>query len=129
MARCEGEDELRRCEFAASHWTQLGKTGLLAWDLSRHIALCRWGYACGYITEAEAWDRIFPIAQKMQAAYRSWEDLNEGYCLGREYWKGEADEATRKAFEKLKTSDDSPWKTTSWKLKLDPKAKAPKKKS
>jgi hypothetical protein len=94
------------------------KGGLIGWDLARYVALCRWGYAAGYLTQEEAWKRMDPVVKDLQKAYTSWEELGEAYCIGYDCWRPGKGESTEKAFERLKTADDSPWKTTPWKLKL-----------
>jgi hypothetical protein len=94
------------------------KGGLAGWDLSRYVALCRWGYAAGYLTQEEAWKRMDKVVKDLQKAYTSWEELGEAYCIGYECWKGASNEATVKAFDKLKSAADSPWRSTPWKLKL-----------
>jgi len=52
-----------------------------AWDLGRSISLCRWGYNVGFITEDEAWARIFRIARIIQPLYRSWEGYGMIFCV------------------------------------------------
>jgi hypothetical protein len=104
------------------------KSGLLAWDYGRWIALCRWGYCVGFLTEEEAWKKMDPIARDLQRAYSSWDELGELYCIGRECWKPGKNAETLAAFEKLKTDEKSPLKTTPWSLKLEKLDKAPPKK-
>src|SRR5947208_742465 len=48
---------------AAAHYPKLGKKSLLGWDYARYIALCRWGFLVGYLSEQEAWDKIMPVAR------------------------------------------------------------------
>jgi hypothetical protein len=59
---------------------------ITAWDYGRYISLCRWGYQAGYITEEEAWERIFPAARYLQKSYSSWNEYAEDYLRGREFW-------------------------------------------
>lgn len=94
--------------------------GVLAWDHARYVALCRWGYAAGYLSQEEAWKRMDGIAKELQKAYTSWEEFGEAYCIGYDCWRPGKGEETEKAFERLKTSETSPWKTTPWKQKLVP---------
>lgn len=132
------EDPKDRAVFKAA-WTNAPraaklKGGVLVWDLARYVALCRWGFGAGFLTQEEAWKRIDPIARELQKAYSSWEELGEGYCIGHACWRPATNDETVKAFEKLKTSESSPWKTTPWKLKLvaldkPEKAAEPRKKS
>ncbi len=94
------------------------KGGVLAWDLGRYVALCRWGHAAGYLTQEEAWKRMDVVVKDLQKAYTSWEEFGTAYCIGYDCWRPGKGEETEKAFERLKTSDTSPWKTTPWKQKL-----------
>ena len=41
------------------YYPKLGKKGILGWDLSRYVLLCRWGYLAGYLTAEESWNYIF----------------------------------------------------------------------
>ncbi len=65
---------------------QFGTRGLLAWDHCRYIALCRWGYQCGYLTEAEAWELIMPVAARIQKQSKNWDQLATDYLIGRHFW-------------------------------------------
>ena len=121
------EDDRKQAEFAAKNASRLGSKSILAWDLGRYVALCRWGYGAGYLTEAEAWERMLPVARKLQKTFSSWEELGGNFCDGREFWSPGENEETKQAFERLRTSETSPWKSTRWDVKLDLKpAKAAK---
>jgi hypothetical protein len=96
------------------------KDALLAYDCVDYIQLCRFGYAAGYFTEADAWKRIEPIAKKLQKAYDSWADLGEVYAIGVEVFEPHLAQATWEAFEQLETGEASPWKTLAWKKQLAP---------
>jgi hypothetical protein len=66
------------------HYERLGKKSLIGWDLSRYIALCRWGYAAGYLTEADAWARIIPTARIIRHTFTSWRELGApAICIAR----------------------------------------------
>jgi hypothetical protein len=84
------------------------KAGLLGWDDSRYVALCRWGYAAGYLTEEEAWKRMNDAVIVLQKSFASWEELGEVYCIARDCWNPGPNEETWKAFEELKTEESSP---------------------
>jgi hypothetical protein len=58
--------ELNRLEVVRQNHRPLGQKGILAWDLVRFIALCRWGNLAGYLSETEAWDLIMPAALRLQ---------------------------------------------------------------
>lgn len=106
------------------------KEGLLAYDYGRCIAVCRFGYGAGYLTEVEAWRLIEPLAKKLQKAYASWEELGEIYAIGVDVFDHGEAEKTWEAWKKLKDDEKSPWKTVAWDLKLvalDKPEPAPKK--
>lgn len=112
------EQELARTLWKHAPRVLNSKGGLTAWDHARFVALCRWGFAAGYLTEAEAWKKIEPIARDLQKVYGSFEELGEFYCIGRECWRPGKNATTEAALEKLKTDASSPFRTTPWKLKL-----------
>ena len=64
----------------------LGERSILAFDLSRFICLCRWGYMCGYLDEKTAWEYMIPVARKIQSSFSSWSDFGSNYLIGRRYW-------------------------------------------
>jgi hypothetical protein len=106
------------------HAPRLGAKSLLGWDLSRYISLCRWGYLVGYLSEAEAWERILPAAQRLQQTFDSWLELGENYLIGREFWSpGETarnGHLYQEAYLKLLASPQSPWKRSPWTMNPEP---------
>ena len=52
----------------------------------RAVLVARWGYAAGYISEAEAWNYIVPLAQRIQRTFSSWQELGDDYLAGRFTW-------------------------------------------
>jgi hypothetical protein len=69
-----GEDDpevINKMRIAREYYAQLGCKSLYGWDYSRAICLCRWGYTVGYLSEAEAWERILPMARLLQAIFDS----------------------------------------------------------
>ena len=112
------EQEYRDFQLAKEHYKKLGPKSLLAWDYGRYVALARWGYQAGYLTEGEAWERIMPAARTLQKTYDSWADLGENYLLGREFWSVEQTKRNghlyRIAYTKLLNDPRSPWKRHAW---------------
>ncbi len=94
---------------------------LISWDFSRYIWLCRFSYLSGYIPEEEAWEKIMPIARKLQNIFDSWEDLGQDYLTGREYWTNNPDEAARfqTIYQKLRNDPESPWNRYPWDINLN----------
>jgi hypothetical protein len=105
--------------FVAKYRGRLGKNALLAWDLCRVVSLVGWGARCGMISEETAWGWIAPSARRLQAAYKSWEDLGEGYTLGCAFWSAKHEQECRDAMAQLKADPASPWNTIAWKTNLD----------
>lgn len=64
------------------------RTDLLAWDASRAITMARWCAAAGHLSSARAWSWAMDAARRMRAAYRSWDELEQGFVLGEAYFRG-----------------------------------------
>jgi len=97
------------------------KKGLVGWDFSRYVSLCRWGAHAGYLTEEEAWKKIMPAARLLQSTFQSWEELAYNYRLGRLYWSPMKDETKLiNAQDKLRTAYYSPWAGLPWQTNLLP---------
>jgi hypothetical protein len=66
-----------------------------------------------------------PAARLLQQTFDSWNALGRNYMIGREFWSLEetrrAGESMGKAFHRLRTRPDSPWRTIPWDLDLTPK--------
>lgn len=65
---------------------KFGDAGILAFDLSRVISLCRWGYISGYLSEDEAFKLMLPAVVRIQKSYSNWDDFVDGYFVGRRFW-------------------------------------------
>ncbi len=111
-------EQLNRLDSVRRNYPKLGSKGILAWDLIRYIALCRWGYAVGYLSEAEAWDHIMPAALQLQQTFTSWQDLEDDFLIGREYWSnGQANPTSLQfqiIYDQLLVDTNSPWNTLPW---------------
>jgi hypothetical protein len=111
-------EELAEIRFVREHGAKLQGKGLLAWDLCRLVNVAGWCYLAGYISEEEAWARIFPAARRIQATYSGWRELGEHYLLGREFWLGEDDAQMRQAMIGLCQDPRSPWYRLPWNMDL-----------
>lgn len=104
------------------HHKALGGKSILAWDFSRYVALCRWGYAAELLTEEEAWRCIMPAARVLQSRFASWSDLGENYLIGREFWSlsqtRQSGDLYRATYQTLLSYPGSPWNRHPWGLKL-----------
>ena len=121
--RRENQEGGHQLLIAEVYCTKLGARGLIGWDYSRYIALCRWGYASGYLDEDEAWSHIIRAARLLQATFVSWKELGENYLVGREFWSPAAQwhngHLYREAVQRLLANPSSPWNRYPWKLNLD----------
>jgi hypothetical protein len=107
------------------------KEGMLAFESVHYAMLCRYLYGAGYISEADVWKRLDPVAKKLQKSYASFEAVGEIYAIGVELTDQSAAEKTWAAWNKLKDDEKSVWKSAPWNLRLGSLAKpeivAPKK--
>jgi Protein of unknown function (DUF1266) len=114
---------LNKLEIALRSHRTLGKKGILAWDLVRYIAVCRWGYLAGYLSETEAWDHIMPAALRLQRTFASWQDLQSDFLIGREYWSLQETQLKGARFhaiyDRLLEDPSSPWNTNPWAMNLN----------
>jgi hypothetical protein len=114
--------ELHRLEVVHRNHRRLGQKGILAWDLIRYIALCRWGNLAGYLSETEAWDHIMPAARRLQLTFNSWQDLQNDYLIGRQFWSVDQTQQNgdrfRAIYERFIADSSSPWNVNPWRMKL-----------
>jgi hypothetical protein len=116
------EQGYRDLQLVREHYKKLGPKSLLAWDYGRYVALARWGYQAGFLTETEAWELIMPAARKLQKTYDSWEDFGKTYLIGREFWSVEQTKLNGQlysnGYKKLLTEPRSPWNRHPWNTEL-----------
>ena len=119
------QTKLRRLNYVLANWDTYYNRTLIAWDLGRNISLCRWGYNVGFISEDEAWERIFHYARIIQSIYGSWEEYGYDYFMGRVYWaSGSGEEqkyfsVTKPIYDKLMNSY---WSWMDWYVDLNQSA-------
>lgn len=115
-------DQLNSLHIVRQNHQTLGRPGILAWDLVRYIAVCRWGYMAGYLSEREAWEYIMPAARRLQETFSSWQDLQKDYLIGREFWSAEPTDVNggrfRIIFHLLLQDPNSPWNVNPWTMNL-----------
>jgi hypothetical protein len=119
----KGEEEtLQKYRIARQYYDELGGKSLLGWDYGRYICLCRWGYQAGYLDERESWDLIMPVAQMLQEAFDSWQDLGRNYLIGRQFWSYKYTQQNGylydDAYQRLIDMPSSPWNKYAWDLDL-----------
>jgi hypothetical protein len=92
----------------------------VGWYLTRAVLVARWGYAAGYINEAEAWKYIMPVAQRIQRTFSSWQELGDAYLAGRFAWNPDVEDnrSFEYAYRVLLMDPGSPWRKIPWNLDL-----------
>ena len=106
-----------------THYKKLGERGILGWDYSRIVWLCRWGYMAGYISEEETWEIVMAVAKMLQKQFDSWEDLGRNYLIGRKFRLYEEMKDTgytfEDAYQRLLDMPSSPWNKYPWEMSLN----------
>ena len=112
----------QKLEVVRQNYRQLSPKGILAWDLIRYVALCRWGYLAGYMSQEVAWKSIMSAALRLQQSFTSWQDLQTDYLIGRKFWSGTQ---TQKDGDRFQAVYDqfihdprSPWGVNPWSMNL-----------
>ena len=111
-----------RFRYVINNWDKYQYRTIKAWDLGRSISLCRWGYNAGFITEEEAWKRIFHIAGLIQPLYRSWEEYGYDYYRGRLFWAssfGEEESYLQRTEPIYRKLLNSYWSWLDWNVDLE----------
>lgn len=108
--RVEGIKLLREC------FLKWGDRTGLAWDWVRYVWLAGAGVNTGYLSEAEAFDLIMPIARQTQKTFTSWKEMGECYIDGRAVWAGKRDPYFEACYRLLVNEQDpnSPWNNLPW---------------
>lgn len=81
---CPDRDSLLKRITSFEAETKNSPKDMAAFQSVRSIVLCQVGVNAHYLSEQEAWQRIMPIAGKIQLKFDSWEDLGQCYLRGRE---------------------------------------------
>jgi len=115
-------ERLNEYRIVKRYYSELGDRGILAWDYSRYIYLCRNGYMSGFLSEQEAWELIMPIARELQKRFDSWEQMGTNYLIGRQYWSYKQTQKSGReledAYQRLLDMKSSPWNRYSWDMDL-----------
>jgi hypothetical protein len=81
---------LHRMELVKEYREAVGDRALAAWDYSRYVSLCRWGYRSGYWSEEEAWAHILNAARHIQSLLSPWEAFADNYYVGFRFYSVKA---------------------------------------
>ncbi|MGI5375265.1 DUF1266 domain-containing protein [Streptomyces sp. CA-251387] len=79
-------DELSRSGYRARAYRLTG-VAPLAWDAALYVDIARRGFACGLITESDAWTALKNIVPAVAGTYGSWQEYADHYLLGRRVWR------------------------------------------
>ena len=79
-------DELSRSGYRARAHRLTG-VAPLAWDAALYVDIARRGFACGLITESDAWTALKNIVPAVAGTYGSWQEYADHYLLGRKVWR------------------------------------------
>lgn len=90
-------------------YEQYGEHAIDAWDYCRALNLMSFYYIAGYYTKEEALDKSLEIAKTLQPLYESWDDLEDSYLRGYEYWAEESSDDRREIYDSLKEKTDNPY--------------------
>jgi len=95
-----------------------------AWNLCHYIWLVRAGYTVDYLTADESWQKIMPIAQRIQRNYNSWEEVGRDYMVVRQK-VDKQDPASAEGYSFIfnlmirKDDVNSPWNINPWETPLN----------
>ncbi|MCQ4210962.1 MULTISPECIES: DUF1266 domain-containing protein [Streptomyces] len=77
---------LARSGYRAGARARLGVEPL-AWDIALYVDITRRGFACGMLTEADAWNLLKNVVPQVAGTYNSWQEYADHYLLGRQIWR------------------------------------------
>jgi len=102
--------------------TALPSAGIMAYDISNCVCICRLGLYQGYLKEGELSSYLDPLALKAQENYSSFEEFGLSSIVGLLYSMDEVDlNAYNYCMDKLKlavTHPQSYWNNIDWNLNL-----------
>ena len=78
--------EAFRMEAIQKAYERFGEKGLDAWDLTRANQVLGFCYYAGYISLEECLDVSLWIAQHLQRAFHSWDEIAASYMYGHQFW-------------------------------------------
>jgi ankyrin repeat protein len=88
----------------------------LAFDLAASVNYIKTDYSAGYITEDEAWSRLFALARMAQKNFHSWSEFSDNFLDGRKAYGGNFPEAFEVCTQLLinKNDPNSAWNQSAW---------------
>ncbi|MEM9423464.1 MAG: ankyrin repeat domain-containing protein [Spirochaetota bacterium] len=78
-------NDIRRLVFLwkMEDWFEIQPESIQSWDQARIVALVRWGYDVGYLSEQEAWPYIDRAGTWVIEHFANWNRFVENYIYGR----------------------------------------------
>lgn len=86
-----------------------------AWDLVRYVVVTRLGIGAGWMERDEGWDKVRPIARRLQRGYDGWVAVGHAYVVARRAAQGlapdgsEDDVGMRAILEHISILRDGVW--------------------
>lgn len=118
----KNNEEYIRLSIINQYYKLLPKAGILAYDISNCVSICRLGMYMGYLKEAELASYLDPLAVKAQENYSSFEEFGLASVVGLLYSMDRLDDKVcNYCMEKLKLALNHPqsyWKKIDWNLNL-----------
>ncbi len=115
-------EEYGKLSIINQYCTALPSAGIMAYDISNCVSICRLGLCQGYLKESELAAYLDPLALMAQENYSSFEEFGLSSIVGLLYSMDKVDEkAYNYCMDKLKmalTHPQSYWNNIDWKLNL-----------
>lgn len=116
LAKLPQDEDLYRYQAAYRAYEAYGSHGIDGWDYCRALQILGDCYQADYINLEECLNLSLPIAQTLQKAFDSWNDVAASYLYGYQFWKKEnadvrsSDTAFRREiYTELAQMDDGPY--------------------
>lgn len=100
------ENIIRKMQIIWEMSQEKTRTTIIAYDYCRAIMLCIRGYACGYISFKRSIGMAIVIAKRLQEHFRSWDEMNESYLTGYEYWLRQYEDVDQSLEDRIEALDE-----------------------
>lgn len=110
------EELYRLRQLAGQHPAEV-ESRYLMHDYTWAMILLRLAYGMGWIEAEQCWSALLPMAQRVQGAYGSWDEMGHYFLESRKLWGGpDAPNLKRfaKATQEMRDSAKSPWNAVPW---------------
>jgi hypothetical protein len=103
-----------RLQLARDNWRLLHPGGTTAWDYARLVNVVILACGSGYLDNGQAWAIVRAVEAKARRSCRSWEQVADGFLIGRHLHFGVRRKDYDEAAKRLLTDNLSPWRTIPW---------------